>query len=133
MCHTGYHPSGCGATANFGPTKYRYTLMAIKKQTMRHTGYHPTGCGATADFGPTKYRYTLMAIKNHRALKKQKQRDVIKGRRMIQDIQRALKNNRTMNRRNKYMQSRNKQTMRHTGYHPTGYGATADSGPTKYR
>ena len=47
---------------------------------MHHTGYHPTGCGATADFGPTKYRYTLMAIKNHRVLKKQKQRDVIQGR-----------------------------------------------------
>ena len=30
MCHTGYHPTGCGATADFGPTKYRYTLMAIK-------------------------------------------------------------------------------------------------------
>ena len=30
MCHTGYHPTGCRATADFGPTKYRYTLMAIK-------------------------------------------------------------------------------------------------------
>jgi hypothetical protein len=76
---------------------------------MRHTGYHPTGCGATADFGPTKYRYTLMAIKNQRVLKKQKQRDVIQGRRMIQEIHRVLKNNRRKNERNTDMQSRNKQ------------------------
>ena len=89
--------------------KNERNIHAIRKQTMRHTGYHPTGCGATADFGPTKYRYTLMAIKNHRVLKKQKQRDVIQGRRMIQEIHRVLKNNRRKNERNKYMQSRNKQ------------------------
>ena len=70
---------------------------------MCHTGYHPTGCGETADFGPTKYRYTLMAIKNHRPLKKQKQRDVIQGRMMIQEKQRALKNIRRKNERNKYI------------------------------
>ena len=80
-------------------------MHAIKTQTMHHMGYHPTGCRATADFGPTKYRYTLIAIKNHRALKKQKQRDVIQGRMMIQEIQRALKNIRRKNERNKYIQT----------------------------
>ena len=78
----------------------------------------------TPDFGPTKYHYTLMAIKNHRVLKKQTQREVLQGRRMIQEIRRVLKNNRRKNERN--IHTIKKQTTRHTGYHPTDCGVTTE-------
>ena len=43
----------------------------------------------------------------------------------LTEIHRVLKKNQRNNVRNKY-NSIEKQTMRHTGYHPTGCGATTD-------